>query len=247
LGQSADVLNKEAAIFVNHWMDSARYNDVFKSLSEKTALEIDVKRALEQYTPESLADADVYSLIDFKIIHDLKYQILQNTANAEKLKAIIQKRENKFWYFKFEHFYQALNYALELKKLVETIPLHFESLSEGFRNYAESYFQVDLVYRKYGLHAYQAEHVDFLRELSELVEKIYSNTFLLNLNQKWQQLVNQCEKWDFPGIECQSSFFQNQVQPYIEADTRIFVIISDGLRFESAVELNQLLLEKDKY
>ncbi len=48
-------------------------------------------------------------------------------------------------------------------------------------------------------------------------------------------------------LEFSQVFFQKWVVPYIKKENRVFVIISDALRFESAAELRELILQEDRY
>ena len=47
--------------------------------------------------------------------------------------------------------------------------------------------------------------------------------------------------WAVPDCEEQARFFSCNVSPFIRKDERVVVIISDGLRYESAVEFTQVL------
>lgn len=241
------ILNKEAAIFVNHWMDSARYHRHFESLSDKVAKQINLKNILEEHDSNELLDCDAFQLVDRKIIFDLKNKILADAIRFQEAENIIQKRGSKYWYPKFAHIYQAIQYALNLKDLNKTIHLEIDSLAHGFESYVKIIYQFDYSYRKYIFHANEAEHPELLKDLTELIEKIYSNNYLLALNRKWQHHVDQCDKWEIPGVFSQRSFYDIFVKPFVAADKKVFVIISDGLRYESGVELNELLLQENMY
>jgi uncharacterized protein (TIGR02687 family) len=247
LKQPTWILNKEAAIFVNHWMDSAKYHQHFESLSDKIADQINLLKLLEEHDFHELLDCDAFRLVDKKIIYELKNKIVEDTIGYQEAADVIQKRTSKYWYSKFSHIYQALSFALTLKNLIKTVSLQIDSLEDGFENYVKSFYQFDYAYRKYIFHANNAEHIDLLKNLTELVENIYSNSFLLDLNRSWQQHIDLCETWKIAGIVSQRSFFDMLVKPFLVSDRKVFVIISDGLRYESGVELNELLLQENMY
>jgi uncharacterized protein (TIGR02687 family) len=54
-------------------------------------------------------------------------------------------------------------------------------------------------------------------------------------------------EWKIDKVSAQKQFFQAWVEPYLKKDNRVFVIISDGLRFESATELRERVLQEDRY
>ncbi|MHA1279900.1 MAG: BREX-1 system phosphatase PglZ type A, partial [Candidatus Helarchaeota archaeon] len=240
-------LNKEAAIFVNHWMDSARYHPYFDSLSDKIASELDIGKELESLDFRELLSVDTYKLIDSKIIFDLQQGIESGTLNFMGVQEIIRKRETKHWFAHYRHLYQALYFAAKLKDLHQSLRLTIETLEEGFRNYLEKFYQFDYAYRKYIYHASHAEHLDVLKSLTALVENIYVNSYLLKISDRWQQLVDQCQNWKIAGFPSQREFYQQFVKSFLKADKKIFVIIADGLRYESAVELTRQLLQEDGY
>lgn len=55
------------------------------------------------------------------------------------------------------------------------------------------------------------------------------------------------QEWKIDSVIGQKEFFRNWVEPYLKRDNRIFVIISDAFRYESAVELREMILQKNMY
>ena len=55
------------------------------------------------------------------------------------------------------------------------------------------------------------------------------------------------KKWEVSGIVPQMGFYSKYVKPYISKDNRIFVIISDALRYEIAEELREKIILEDRY
>jgi len=240
-------LNRDASIFMNHWMDSASHREHFESLSNRIAKELDIEKRLEEYAAADLLNCDVYRLIEQKIILDLRNRILDETMGYDEAQKIIERRATKYWYPQFANIYQALLAVLELKQLTKTTRFEIHSLSEGVLNYTESYFRFDAAYRRYIYFTNHSEHVDFLKTLTEQVENIYSNSYLLKLSHLWQPHIDKCVKWQFSGSTMQRSFFERYVKSYLKSDKKVFVIISDGLRYEAAAELHELLLKEDMY
>ena len=80
----------------------------------------------------------------------------------------------------------------------------------------------------------------------EKVEKCYINQFVIPLNNKWQEHVEK-NGWQSAVMVSQSSFFEKYVQPYVDSKSKIFVIISDALRYECASELKEMIERQDRY
>lgn len=71
-----------------------------------------------------------------------------------------------------------------------------------------------------------------MKDLTAIIEKAYENSYLLQLNNNWQIEVDKMLEWKIDKVTAQKQFFQTWVEPYLKKDNRVFVIISDGLRFE---------------
>ena len=76
-------------------------------------------------------------------------------------------------------------------------------------------------------------------------EKIYKNWYLSELNGQWCDLIKDyiCDGFALDGISYQKDFYKSNIKP-IASDSRVFVIISDALRYEVAMELNEKLLRE---
>ena len=120
-------------------------------------------------------------------------------------------------------------------------------MSDSVLAYSESWYKLDQLYRKFICHARRSAQVSLLQNLVEMVENLYSNTFLIKVNENWQSLVNHCQKWDVPGIALQRHFFQTAVRPFLEKNNKVFVIISDALRYEAGEELVTLIRQEDRF
>src|SRR5690606_20835860 len=75
----------------------------------------------------------------------------------------------------------------------------------------------------------------------EWVEKAYVNNFLLLLTDRWGDHVRDMATWGCPGVTAQRHFFDTYVQPFRSRGQKVFVIVSDALRYEAAAEFAQRL------
>jgi uncharacterized protein (TIGR02687 family) len=83
--------------------------------------------------------------------------------------------------------------------------------------------------------------------LAQKVEKLYTNDWLLHYNDKWQSIIDDIENWPVAKNYSQRQFFKKHIQPFVEKKQRVFVIISDALRFECGVELHKRLIQENRY
>ncbi len=240
-------VSKEANFVLSMWKDTLSYRDTFNQISENIAKDLHVEQQLEKVNLEDIYNEDFFKLTDKKIIHELISRLLKEDISDEKIATILKSRENKFWYSEFEGFYQAIAYASQLVKSIQKAVYKFKSIEEGLSAYQQKYFEIDLIYRKFTLWYKRTNHNAILHELAQKIEKTYTNTWLLPFNNEWQKLIDLQEKWPVGKPYSQRQFYKQYVQPFIDKNQRVFVIISDALRFECGKELNDLLIKENRY
>lgn len=240
-------LNKEAYLFVNRWKENTKAKQIFYDWSTQLEKNLGVEAAIQNLNTEQLLDADTYAVIDKKIIVGIREQIVNNTSSNFIIQEWIEKRRVKFFFSDFIQIYNALSYAAALLDEIRKANLTIQNPQDGFEKYEKQWHKIDLVYRKYIYASEQAEHQNILKELTGKIEKAYGNSFLLKLGDNWQSVLSGMKSWDIEKITNQKQFYQQWVTPYIKKENRVFVIISDALRYESAVELRDLILKEDRY
>jgi len=67
--------------------------------------------------------------------------------------------------------------------------------------------------------------------------------FLDKLGEAWSDALNDDDDWSIPGIPCQTTFYRSNVAPILSRNDRekVFVIISDALRYEVASQLTEVI------
>lgn len=109
--------------------------------------------------------------------------------------------------------------------------------------YINKYYKIDSLYRKF-YNAYD-EIVDKDRfiDLAEKIENFYNNYFLNRLSIKWSEILEEelIEDFNIKELPQQKNFYKDFVSPFVKNEDRIFVIISDALRYEAGRELAELL------
>ena len=121
--------------------------------------------------------------------------------------------------------------------------MHINSTIDGFNLYFNDLYTIDLHYRHYFREEKQSESKKLLTEITKVVENKYTNSYLLELANKWQPLVDSMDKWRIEGIYPQPKFYDYYVAPYVAKGVKVFVIISDALRYETMVELEQRIAQ----
>ena len=108
-------------------------------------------------------------------------------------------------------------------------------------------FRLDQFYRKFNYHVSMSAQASLMAELSEKVENLYSNNYLLKLNDRRQSFVDKADSWDASPVPLQKNFFERFIQPFLSKKNKVCVIISDALRYEIGDELLTLVRQEDRY
>lgn len=241
-------LTQESKLLITQWQDSGQYRDSYMELSERIYNDINVEELIDNATLDTVINDNLFRKNEFKIIRDLNDLLLKNEISLDKLLQYIKQRENKFWYSSVKHFYASLEYAGELLNLVRKYAgKTFKDFEDGIEAYEKELYEVDKMYRKYIWNYRKTNQSSNLSELAEKIEKVYSNDWLLGINDNWQKVLNDLKVWPTNKRWSQQQFFKQHVQPIISKKQRLFVIISDALRYECGVELNRRILGEDRF
>ena len=235
-------LKKEASYLLALWKDTVQYRPSFGKISTKIAADIDVEGQLQTATIDELIQEDAFKIIDNKLIGELVQLITAEAMASEKVIRYIKQRENKFWYSNFQFLYQSLHYATEMIGLIRQYGNHqYASFDEGAQHYSSTLQEIDYTYRKFIWNYRQTNQDRILANLAEKVEKIYANDWLLAYNDNWQKVVDKLVEWPTQTRKSQQRFFLTKVKPILDKKQRVFVVISDALRYECGVELTKKL------
>lgn len=255
----------ECQIFLKHWMDSSRDSKVFEKyatdmLAENgQELEKSLQAELDKYDVQTYLEAEAVDTFDkVLILHILKSLSSSVDSTEEDFKnylSWIDTRRTKHWFSEYKNIYNALEYAVKLfqfareyydnPKASDDLE-NTRSLYELFKAYAETYYQIDYLYRKF-YYYYDKEHEkDILKKsLRPQIEKLYTNKLLGKLLLKWNSLIDSelNGQWKIELADSQKDFYKLHVNRILRKDDRskIAVIISDALRYEVAVELFKTL------
>ncbi|KUO61374.1 hypothetical protein APF79_11975 [bacterium BRH_c32] len=240
-------LSKESIVFISRWQDSAKFQRDYDELAERFAEDLQIDTKINSFDYKKLLKNNIFSTTEKRILSSLASEILKGIIKHEEAKELLRNREDGYWYKDYATYYQALDHALDLFYLIERLQLNFNSLEEGYKNYTESYFKIDLAYRKFLLEYYNTNNSPLLAEIAAQVEKLYSNKYLLPLNDKWQQLVDSCPQWKIDNADYQKDFYSKYIDPFVVKDQKVFVIISDSLRYEIGQELLARILKENRF
>jgi len=241
-------LTNEAHIFMRNWRDSRQYEEMYKKWAEMLEVELGVMQQIMDEPIERLVRIETFPCVDKVIARYLHNEVKNGTITTEKIESVVDDRRHKIFFGVARH---TLNAMLEARWIFEVIEkkmtgLSIASAEEGFNSYINDLYIIDQHYRHFFREAQLAESVNLVNDLIPKIEQTYTNKFLSPLADKWQPIVDAMNRWQVPGVSSQRSFFSIHVAPFIRKGKRLFVIISDALRYETMKELEQRIAQENR-
>ena len=230
-------LNKEATLFVKHWMDSNRHKELFKTVSTKVQNELNIQSIVSSYELSNVVECSTYEVCEQFVISKLRDLIVSSKINEKEYENYFNKREHKFWYEKYESIYNTFKYAIKLHFGINNFKVEISNFEDGLNKYSSYWYEIDYNYRKFIYFYNRSDHKTILEPLN-ILEDAYLNSYLRVLNDKWQSFV---KDYSISLPNHQRSFYKTKVPQIVGKNQKVFVIISDALRFECAKELSKLI------
>jgi uncharacterized protein (TIGR02687 family) len=240
-------LSSDALVFLKRWKDSRQFEGGFEILSGECAEVLGIEQDLAKRDFRELIELDYFRLIDQKIISDLVRAVAARTASSGDVAIWVRQRRQGHWYREFRHLYEAVDYAARFTHALGEAKLAMDSLAEGVQRYSRFWYPLDQLYRKFTYHVRMSGQASLMGSLTEQVENLYSNNYLLKLGDRFQTFVDAASKWEAFPVRKQKEFFSTYVQPFLRKDNKVCVIISDAMRFEIGDELLSLIRQEDRY
>ena len=243
----AQQLNQEAVVLLNNWKNNRIHKEAFETLSKKIYEDLGIKIEIESIDFRQLIKTDLFEETDQKIILNLVENTVNQTLDWLEITKFIKEREQCFWYENYIDIYQAILFATEFQQAVAEFNIELTSLEDGVKRYVSTWFKLDQYYRKFIFHMSKQGKSNTLSQLSEKVENLYTNKFLSELNNKWQDKITQQSNWTIPNYPSQLNFYNEQVAEFRRKNQKVVVVISDAFRYEIAEECFHQILALDRF
>ncbi|MBN1877644.1 MAG: BREX-1 system phosphatase PglZ type A, partial [Anaerolineae bacterium] len=244
-------LNKDALVFLKQWKDSVQYQAAFKALSADCAVALNIEGDLQTREVASVLTIETFELVDRKILSDLVRDVAQRTVAGAEVARWVRRRRQSCWYADYEAEYAALEAAAAFMDVLEQADLKARTAARTVAGTVEQYtgiwFQLDQYYRKFIIHLRQSGQTTLFDALAQKVENLYTNTYVLQVNTQWQAVLDGMGHWESGTVLAQADIFERRVRPFRARDNKIFVVISDGMRYEIGEELLRLVRQEDRY
>lgn len=195
-----------------------------------------------------LVDTEILPCIDDLVLSKLMEKVVNNTINPDEIIAVIEKRRSMIWYSDSEPYYNALMQVALMKKFKESHiqGFHHAIPKDMWDAYASDYYRMDSYYRAFhvefakNLTAMNEAVDDIFKSVVDEVEGLYKNWYLDKLAENWTNIIAEDleNQGVISGVPLQDDFYKREVKT---CDNKVFVIVSDALRYDVAYDISEQL------
>ena len=207
-----------------------------------------LSQRFEQMDAEDLKDTECFPCINECILTHLMKDICNHIINADVIKAIVEKRRTMVWYDAVSCYYEGLLQVANMQMFFHNhaAGFHLAQARDIWKAYITDYYKMDTYYRQFhlcfdrSLTASNDSLDDLFKHVVEKVEGLYNDWFLNQLGTNWTDVCKDelAQYGRILEINQQEQFYRSRVA---SCDSRVYVIISDALRYEVAASLAEQL------
>lgn len=197
---------------------------------------------------EDLVDTECFPCINECILKMLMKEIGDYIINVDTIGAVVEKRRTLVWYDLVSCYYEGLLQVANMQAFFHehASGFHLAQARQLWNAYTTDYYKMDTYYRQFHLCFDESLRVsndvldDLFKHVVEKVEGLYNGWFLTQLGSNWSDVCADelAQYGRILEIEQQEMFYRSKVAT---SDNKIYVIVSDALRFEVAASLAEQL------
>lgn len=228
------------ALFIDDWMNS---NETEQETLQKYLMDWETKhtlgRILHSRSIEEIEKITTVPVVDALIIEKYVAEFDLELIDADMWLKRINNRLITYWGRKSSYIsiYRALYHATKMVDYKNKFTC--ETDTDVYDKYAKVWYLVDQAYRKFMYCYTKIDQREWLKDIPLKITNWYENEFLVRLGQETNLWLEQDSG---TKLKKQTSFYHSYISDILDKETtRVFVIISDALRYESAVELKEKL------
>lgn len=233
----------DAVVFIKNLMNNEESKEFYDGFASKAADELNIAGLITQIPLADVVSSDALKEFDDNIIDwiaaKLEDQMLDEKISGMTIPEICETRSKSGYHFSsiYREKYQMLIAAYHVLKEV-SLHRYQSTIKEAVEDYVAGTYLIDTYYRKFYYYLDRIGMDTNIEKIRDLVENMYTNKYLTDFANKWNQSLTD-EEYDAYTEIRQEEFFSNFVRPFMSESGggRVVVIISDGMRYECAREL----------
>ncbi len=220
--------------------DTQQLYDVARYVEDEARLH----QRFEKLTVDDLVGTECFPCINEVILTKLMTEISDHIIDVDTITGAVEKRRTCAWYEPFENFYDGILQVANMQSFFKehSAGFHTTEAKGIWKEYTESYYHMDTYYRLFHLSFQKSLETsnllldDLFKHVVDKVEGLYTHWFLGELGNNWSdvcadELATYGKVLEVPQ---QEEFYCSRIKT---SDTKVFVIISDAMRYEVAATM----------
>jgi uncharacterized protein (TIGR02687 family) len=229
--------SEDAEIFINSLKSDSRYED----LQSRIASELRIDELLKTRGIDDFNSCDVLDNFDKRIIESITESLNSGSLDYDFFERIIlENRINSVWYPRHRNDYDFLISVISFQRSVDKTIADNLTSEEYIKSYVDEMFIIDYYYRHI-ITSYKniTDNTDSAVELVAKIDHIYEMKYLSKIGDYFtKSLVSKASNWRFPGFLSTNQFYMDVQKNQAK---KMFVIISDAMRYEIGYELLEMI------
>lgn len=233
--------------FISDWLHSAEIA-VLYTIAAEVENELRLPQRFEKLPLEDIADVECFPCVNECILKRLMTDIGNQLIDVDMIRSFVEKRRTCAWYSQYRYYFDGILQVANMQSFYKEQAggFHTASAAKLWKKYTDTYYKMDTYYRLFhknfaeSLKEPDPELDDLMKRDVDVVEGLYKNWFLSELSGNWTKVCGDelQEYGKILEVKEQTRFYRDYVQ---RAGSRVFVIISDALRYEVAASLSDEL------
>lgn len=209
---------------------------------------LNLRQRFDRIPLDDLTTTEVFPCVDECILARLMKDIANHLIDGEGIVKMVEGRRTLAWYEDVACYYEGI---YEVAKMQDFFSDHGEGFHTAeakaiWKEYTEDFYRMDSFYRRYHMAFRKSFTVDndylddLFKQVTDKVEGLYTHRFLGELGRNWSDVCADelAQYGRIVDVPQQTGFYNQYVKVQ---DSRVFVIISDALRYEVAASLAEQL------
>ena len=232
---------------VSDWLQSDENQSLYE-IARYVEYEARLPARFMKMAVEDLADTECFPCINECILKLLMKDISNFIVDVNTISSVAEKRRTLVWYDAVSCYYEGLLQVGNMQQFFHdhATGFHLAQAHQIWKAYTTDYYKMDTYYRQFHLcfdrSLTDSNEVldDLFKQVVEKVEGLYNNWFLANLGSNWSDVCADelAQYGRILEVNQQERFYNSKIAG---SENRIFVIVSDALRYEVAASLTEQL------
>lgn len=228
---------------VSDWLHSDAKDSLYQ-IARFVEDEIRLSNRFMTMDIQDLVDTECFPCINECILKMLMKEISDYIIQVDTISRVVEKRRTMTWYDEVSCYYEGLLQVANMQKFFHdhATGFHLAQAREIWKAYTSDYYKMDAYYRQFHLCFENSLTVsndvldDLFKHVVDKVESLYNGWYLTQLGSNWSDVcADELAQYGYIlDVNHQERFYRSRVAG---CDNKVYVIISDALRYEVAATL----------